>query len=414
MNTSKTILLSAAWLVSLLIAFVIGSGLESQSQPSTVSAPEGSPLAGGKEVAVSSGSSDPPPAHASDPLSEERRAEQVRDELRVALAGPQNTPRAQDEIENLLKELARTNPVEALELVGQIKSMRAREDARSEILETWAAYDPVAALAWAEVSLAGATNTVRNSQLLAIYRGYAILNPQAALQAAGQLSDATRADRRLKTRVMEEVIETQIENGDLVAARQSIELMDEGDLKTNLMREMVDEWASFDPEGAAAYVDSLGPEAESRLKIALVDEWAVIDPAAAAAWLGKLDEGDPTLSRAATELIREWARYDLTASAEWLNSLPATPELDRAVASYTFRAVQEDPASAMGWAESVTNERMQSYLKQRVAGAWREDDPDGFQAYLDQSELSEEEKDRLKNSNAWGGGRGAGGGRGRN
>ena len=65
----------------------------------------------------------------------------------------------------------------------------------------------------------------------------------------------------------------------------------------------------------------------------------------------------------------------------------------------------------MSWAESVNSDRMRGYLQQRVAGAWKDDDPAAFQEYLDSSDMSDEEKEKLQNSNAWGGGRGPGGGR---
>jgi predicted phosphoadenosine phosphosulfate sulfurtransferase len=61
-----------------------------------------------------------------------------------------------------------------------------------------------------------------------------------------------------------------------------------------------------------------------------------------------LPEGDPAIANSSAEIIREWTCYDLNAPAEWLNTLPASPELDRAVASYAFRVVEEDPENAMG------------------------------------------------------------------
>lgn len=337
--------------------------------------------------------------------------EELRSTIAAALANPELTPKSEENLKAMLVQLAQSNPQEALELASQITSLRAQESARVAILETWARTDPMAALSWAESALQDETASVRSAQLEAIYRGYAMENPQAALQLASQLATNTSAERRYKSRIMSEIIETQIRNGDLEGAKLTIEQMEDGDIKTDLAREMVSEWARYDPAAAAEYVNSLGPDVDARIKSTLIDRWAESDPAAAAAWLSTLPEDDPSISRAASDLVREWARYDLTASAEWLNSLPASPELDRAVASYTFRAAQEDPASAMTWAESVTNERMQGYLTQRVAAEWKETDPEAFQAYLDNSDYSEEEKTKLMNSNRWGSGRGPGGGR---
>ncbi|HKK18004.1 MAG TPA: hypothetical protein VJ952_04910, partial [Opitutales bacterium] len=105
---------------------------------------------------------------------------------------------------------------------------------------------------------------------------------------------------------------------------------------------------------------------------------------------------EQTLGRASTAIIRQWTRYDMAASAEWLNSQPSSPELDRAVMSYTYRAAQEDPESAMTWAESISNDRMRGRMMQHVAGNWKNDDPEGFQSYLDSANLGEEQKKQLE------------------
>jgi len=159
---------------------------------------------------------------------------------------------------------------------------------------------------------------------------------------------------------------------------------------------LVDEWASFDPEGAAAYVESLGEDVPSSIKTRLLGEWAENDPEAAAAWLSAREFDEETLSRASTAIIREWTRYDMAASAEWLNSQPSSPALDRAVMSYTYRAAQEDPANAMTWAESIGNDWMRTRMMQHVAGSWKNEDPESFQSYIDKSEFDEAQKKQLQ------------------
>ncbi|WP_269526520.1 hypothetical protein [Coraliomargarita parva] len=338
-------------------------------------------------------------------------AEQARALLATAFAMPQSDPNRTRLIRDLLEQLARTNPLEAMEMTAQITSLRENQHAKEAILRIWGEVDPVAALNWASTGLANEPASVRNAQMLAIFRGYAQNNPAAAFQAALLLESGSRAEAMLRSRALAEVIETQVRNGDVKAAMLTIETLpaDDSSQRENLLRELVNEWASYDPENAAAYVTSLGDEAPASLKIALLSQWAENDPAAAAAWMSSLSIDDPSLGRAASEIIREWARYDLTASAEWLNSLPASSELDRAVASYTFRAAEEDPATAMTWAESITNERMQSRMVERVAASWKETDAEGFQEYLDSSDYTAEEKETLLNARSWGGRGGPGG-----
>ncbi len=328
------------------------------------------------------------------------------DTIQANIANLAANPRLADELREQLVELAKTSPFQALQLSGQITSPRVREQATNNILRQWASTDPMAALQWIDANSGNLTRSVHDAQLAAAYRGFAESNPQAAFTQASQLGEANAYERRLKDRIMGDLIRNRVENGELVAAKQSIEQMADSELRDSLLGDLVGVWAETDPAEAAAYIASLGEAATSQQKAALARSWASTDPAAAAAWLDSLDPADPAVGRAARDLVREWARYDLNASAEWLNSRPASPEMDRAIASYTYHAVQEDPASAMEWAGSVNNERMSGYLRMRVAGAWREDDPAAFQSYLDNSDFSDEEKERLQKANSWGTGRG--------
>ena len=331
--------------------------------------------------------------------------------LNDAFALPASDPNKSRVIRSLLSQLAETDPMGAMEIANSIESLRDSEYARISILEVWGRNDPAKALAWAEQTLADEPRRSRHSKIDAIYRGYAESNPQAAFQQAMQLEDA-----RLKRDILEDVIETQIENGGLEAAKLTIDTLTDEDLQNNLRRELVDEWASYDPAAAASYVMSLGDNATAGLKAQLVEEWAESDPAAAAAWLSSLDPEDPAIARASADLIQEWTRYDLSASAEWLNSLEPSPELDRAVVSYTFRAAEEDPETAMSWAESIEDDRRRTWMMERVAGTWKEQSPETFEAYIADADLTAEQIETLSNATTGGGDRrggpGGGGGRG--
>jgi hypothetical protein len=324
--------------------------------------------------------------------------DQVRSLIGTAYAMPKSAPDRSKVINALLTQLAVTAPIEAMQLADQIGSLRDTGRAQVAILEVWASRDPTAALKWAKTALVDEPSNQRNSQMAAIIRGYAETNPTAAFLYVNGLEATSVIDIRQKNQLLSEVIETQIENGGLNEARTRIEMLAAGSTKDSLLRDLVNEWASFDPDSAAAYVTSLGADASASLKTTLIGEWAENDPVAAAAWLSTLPEGDPAIANSTAEIIREWTRYDLNAPAEWLNTLPASPELDRAVASYTFRVAEEDPENAMGWAQSISNDKIRTFLMERVAASWKNADADNFTAYLEQSDLSAEQKTLLENS----------------
>lgn len=331
--------------------------------------------------------------------------------LTDVFALPASNPNRSRMIRELLGQLAETDPLGAMKVANSIESLRDGERAKVAILEVWGRNDPATALNWANQALVDEPRRSRHSKLDAIYRGYAETNPAAAFQQAMLIED-----NRLKTGILEDVIATQIENGGLEAAKLTIDTLSDPELQSRLRGELVDEWASYDPVSASQYVDSLGEDASSNLKANLVEEWAESDPAAAAAWLSSLDPSDPAITRASADLIQEWTRYDLAASAEWLNSLEPSSELDRAVVSYTFRAAEEDPQTAMSWAESIEDDRRRTWMMERVAGTWKEQSPETFESYLSDADLTAEQKEALSNATEGGGDRrggpGGGGGRG--
>ena len=407
MQRSSLKLYLAVWIASIAIAFFIGRSLSfSGSSSPDLRAPttlEAQQLERSSSSLNQTTSSQEPANVAENelqPLQQPNR-EQTLQMLTAAFELPQSDPSRSSTIRNLLKQLANTDPLAALELTNSISSLRDAERARTDILKVWANREPMAALAWADTHLADIPSNLRSSQMRAIMQGFAESNPKAAFSHASGLSEATPADMRYKNRLLGAVIETQIQSGGLADVQTTIALLADGPTKEHLQRELVDEWAAFDPDAAAAYVQSLGDAANTQLKTTLISEWAENDPAAAAAWLSTLSTEDPAYGRATTEITREWTRYDLTASSEWLNSLPASPELDRAVATYTFRAAQEDPPTAMSWAESISNDRMRSKMMEQVAANWKTEDPQSFTNYLDKSDLSEKEREQLESAKSW-------------
>lgn len=415
MKRPALLLCFLVWFASLLTAYYIGSLRQAdtaaakapRSERTAVAAPQPEAAAPADSLESPAGSA----LHAffdgeAIPLEDALReiptlsGEATRELLGEAFALPKSDPNRSRVIRELLAQLAGTEPAAALELASQIESLRDSERARVAVLQVWGKNDPAAALAWASQALANEPARTRRSQLSAIYRGYAQNNPEAAFQQALALS----GDDRLKNRILDDVIEVQIESGGLQAAKLAIDLLSDPDTQNNLRRGLVDEWAQFDPEAAAQYVLSLGEAADARLKTELVGEWAESDPAAAAAWLSALPADDPAIARASAEIIQEWTRYDLAASAEWLNSLPPSPELDRAVVSYTFRAAEEDPETAMTWAESVDNDRRRTWIMERVAATWKEQDAESFSEYLDNSDLTAEQRKTLEEAQNRGGG----------
>ena len=216
MKKSTLLLCSTVWSVSLISAYYIGS--RTSPAPATVapSSIKSLPVASERseqpiephlmetEPSMLEAFFDGEALSLEDMLREipTLSAQESRQLLTQALALPKSDPKRARLINELLGQIAETEPMAALELATQIESLRDYERARVSILEVWGRNDPAAAVAWATTALANEPSRSRSSQLTAIYRGYAMSNPEAAFQQALNLDEGNR----LKNRLLSEVI----------------------------------------------------------------------------------------------------------------------------------------------------------------------------------------------------------------
>jgi hypothetical protein len=94
--------------------------------------------------------------------------------------------------------------------------------------------------------------------------------------------------------------------------------------------------------------------------------------------------------------IRSWTTYDLDNAGSFLNLLPASPAKDPAVAIYALRSSQEDPAAAIQWVNSISDEQMRLGMTIGVGLEWMQQDPAGYNQFLTTtSTLSDSQKTAL-------------------
>ena len=218
----------------------------------------------------------------------------------------------------------------AAHLTGPVK-----DEAVNALVESWAARSPQDAARWfAE------TRSTSQPLLAALVSGWAAKSPQAAADWIETLPDATNRDA-----------------GRLIAAR---------------------EWATQNPEEAAAHFSTPAPELAS----VLADIWGTSNPAAAAAWIHQLPAG-PAREEAAGTLATVWAASDINAAVNWSATL-ADPAARGAAVEHlatTWGAI--DPDKAIAWLGTQPPE-----LRDRgftgAFNSWAGTDPAGLQDWITQ------------------------------
>lgn len=78
------------------------------------------------------------------------------------------------------------------------------------------------------------------------------------------------------------------------------------------------------------------------------------------------------------------------AAGTWLNEQPAGPRLDSALASYASTVSRDDAGSAMEWAVSISEEKLQQKTIRSVGQEWYRQDKDAVETWLPESGLSED------------------------
>lgn len=92
-------------------------------------------------------------------------------------------------------------------------------------------------------------------------------------------------------------------------------------------------------------------------------------------------------------------RSDPTAASTWLGEQPAGSSKDQGiVALLNDRQLREDPATAVVWADSISDEVQRSEQVQRSARRWLASDRDSAVEYIESSQsLNAEQKSGLIN-----------------
>lgn len=161
-------------------------------------------------------------------------------------------------------------------------------------------------------------------------------------------------------------------------------------------KQVVNGWRKYEPEVAASWIDTLPDEDVRKAATdSLLGSWGYDDPETAIQWVRHNPEDENT-SRYIGNIAGRWARDAPNELASYLNQQPDSPSLDPAVSTLTKEIAKSDARNAMGWAESILDEKKRVSAITSTAREWMKQDPAGASAYiLNHAELSEKNKERL-------------------
>jgi hypothetical protein len=216
------------------------------------------------------------------------------------------------------------------------------------------------------------------------------------------LDESSRNDRQVKTKAVEGLADSMAAQGRFTDAVALFNQLPADKLQNDGLSKLMDTWAQVAPQNAASYISTVQDAGLANdLGQSLTDVWAATDPAAAAKWAVQMDmqtaaagttlnnggnnQGNGNNNSVDTLLsnaIDVWSKYDLNAAGQYLNQLPASTTKDSAIVSFVSRAAQDDPASAMNWAVTITDPSAQQKALAQVAKQWIKQDPAALNQFL--------------------------------
>jgi hypothetical protein len=302
---------------------------------------------------------------------------------------------------------ATRDPKGFLAAANGVPTPHVREDGTDAALKAWAASDPKAALDWFKDNPGDASSPALQKRYAAAMAGYAATDPAGAFNTASALGEDNLRDRQMKSTALNAISDSLADQGKFSDALSLFGQLPAGTTQTTALAHLAQDWAASSPTDAAVWAANITDSAtRAQVSLQVAQTWAVSDPASAAAWAAQADAANAAGNTTGAQntgpllanVIRTWANDDIDAPGQFLNQLPASPTKDSAVAIFAMRAAQEDPAGAVQWVGSISNDQMRQGVAGMVAFNMLQQDPAAFNTFVNNTTLlSDQQKQMLQN-----------------
>ena len=301
------------------------------------------------------------------------------------------------------------------------------------IVFDWAAsHDPAATLKQAVLLHRGDTLHA----LPALFRRWARTDPAGARAALEKIEDPSGVDALWEALVMGWVERESDTRESDTRVWSFVEALDMGPLRQKLLRVLVVQKVLIEGiDATLAYVESIPDDARLRFKLQAFRRVASVlgfeDPERAVAWARKhatkdygdgilrkvaiarvLVEGGPGITwlgdvepsgqrdEAVTEAYRRWMMKDRETALAWLPGTTPNAALDPAWAIWVGATGRRDPEAAVAGLERIQGQAQREAVGMRLGRIWMQRDREAALRWVEQGDLPEEHKQRLRDAAA--------------
>ena len=236
--------------------------------------------------------------------------------------------------------------------------------ARQAIMASWSADDPEAAIAFARANHKGEG---ANALLVGIIRGIAASDLS---RASDLLQDLPYS--RERGDALQSILPYVMENGSDVALTWAAGIADP-QLKSGAISYIMGNLAGSEPLRAAELLNTLDDrEAALRAADDVAGSYARFDLEEAKSWSAGLDED--LRGEAVEGVIGHYASRDPVAASEWMASLAGTTNLDSAIRQFAWRSLGVQPELAAEWIGQIQSPERRNEMYNSILPRWLRSD----------------------------------------
>jgi hypothetical protein len=283
------------------------------------------------------------------------------------------------EMKLLMRSWADFDPIAALQYAeNSLDEKSERRFAMTEVLAGWASQDSGAAIRWVKQHQAENPDSKQSANLMVgVVKGLAENDLSSADSFFKSLPDGS-AKWQASTFLAQEYVKLGTEE----AIQWAEQFPDEDErMKVTILGQIGSKLAQSDIVGTASWAESMPVnQASEQVMNNLLSRWSSKNPQEAADWASKLENSEKKV-QAMKSLTNKWSMRDPVATASWLNTFPPSAELDPVVGEFVNRISSRDPEGAVGWASSILDENQKQQAIGQALRAWDRKDPEQANAW---------------------------------
>ena len=324
-------------------------------------------------------------------------ADALAEEIRRLLATAEPLGRGElgnERLAALLRELAETDPRQAIELAEAHGHLHGQPELAAELFAGWFDRES-AAREWFDTLPPG---ELRGRLVPVMVASLASDRPEEALAFAAELpgydgrfetlpeagrwDEGDEFDGQLREQAYAKIFREWAASDPAAAAARAAAL--EHPIWRNLaLQEVASKWMLKDPASALEWAAGRAGEADRRSVMeGLLPEWAGQDPAAAASYLTGLEDG-PQRRRWQEVVGERWAADQPAAALEWAVALPDEAERGTLVRTMLAKVMEAGPREAADFALGLPDGGTRKEGMELVISRWAAEDAAGLAAWLD-------------------------------